>query len=311
MNWKLKSVLQRACASLPAGQEAVYYTLQRTLGSLRRPADPLPMLKEFARMAATIRQAGICMPGRRVMEVGTGRRLDMPLGFYLAGSAGVITFDLHRYLKPELVMQSVEAIRENREAVYACMAPVCDGQDLERRLEALCSTRTFSELIDLARIDYHAPADAAATGLPAKSVDLQFSYTVFEHIPEPVLEAILVEAGRVLAPDGAALHHIDPSDHFSHEDPLISPINFLQFSARQWDRYGANQFAYHNRLRADDFARIYQRCGHEILQWIPKIDERSLKLLANGFPLEQAFRAKSPELLCTVVLHVLSRPGHS
>ena len=65
---------------------------------------------------------------------------------------------------------------------------------------------------------------------------------MFEHIPSPVLKAILNEANRVLAPNGVALHHIDPSDHFSHDDAAISPINFLRFSEAQWERLTGNQF---------------------------------------------------------------------
>jgi SAM-dependent methyltransferase len=308
MNWKLKSAIQRSCASLPAGQESLYYFLQRTLGSLRRPPDPLPMLSECARLVRLLADSGVEAQGARVMEVGTGRRLEMPIGFYLAGARSVITFDLHRYLKPELVMQSVAAIRANRETVTEYFGE-CEG--LLDRLDLLCSTTNFSELIELTRIEYRAPADAAATGLPDGSIDIQMSYTVFEHIPGEILKAILMEANRILAPDGVALHHIDPSDHFSHEDPSISSINFLQFPRQQWDYYADNQFAYHNRLRADEFSDIYEECGHRIAQWIPKVDQRSIELLRNGFALDAQFRGKPADILCTTVLQVLSRPRSS
>jgi hypothetical protein len=308
MNWKLKSAVQRMCASLPAGQEDVYYLLQRTLGSLRRPPDPLPMLRECGRLIQLLAESGISIDGARVMEIGSGRRLEMPIGFYLGGAAAIISYDLHRYLKPELVMRSLGAIRAHRETVRGFFAP---SAGVSERLDRICSVTGFSQLVELARIEYRAPADAAATGLHSGSIDIQTSYTVFEHIPADVLKAILLEANRVLAPNGVALHHIDPSDHFSHEDPSISPINFLQFTAPRWDRYAGNQFAYHNRLRADEYAAIYEASGHRIVRWIPKVDQPSLELLRDGFPLDAQFSGKPAEVLCTSVLQVLSRPRPS
>lgn len=308
MNWKMKAAIQRTCAALPAGQESVYYLLQRTFGSLRRPPDPRFLLQESARLTARLGEAGVPINGARVMEVGTGRRLDMPLGLYLCGAASVITFDLHPYLKPRLVMQTIDAIRERKEEVRGYFAPVCEAAALDSRLSALCAVSTFDELRRVTGIEYRAPADAAATGLPAHSIDIQISYTVFEHIPGPILKAILVEANRILTPGGVALHHIDPSDHFWHEDASLSPIHFLQFSEKQWKHYGDNQFAYHNRLRATEFRSIYEESRHEILQWLPHVDQRCLALLENGFPLDSSFRGMDRENLCTTVLHVLSRP---
>jgi SAM-dependent methyltransferase len=306
MNWKLKSAIQRACASVPVPGHAVYYALQRGFNRKHIKPDPLEMLEACAKLVERLREAQVDVAGARVMEVGTGRRLDMPIGFYLAGAASTITFDLHRYLKPGMVMLTLDRIRQNREAVLGYFGPA-----IEERLNALCSITQFPDLLKLTGIEYRAPADASKTGLPDRSIDIQISYTVLEHIPGPVLVAILREANRILAPQGVALHHIDLSDHFEQQDPSISAINFLQFSEEQWRKYGANQFAYHNRLRVGSYAEIYRESGHEILQWNPSIDRRSQKVLKEGFPLDAAFRDTSPEDLCTTVLHVLSRPART
>jgi hypothetical protein len=89
MTWKQKALIQRACASLPLGNEALYYFLQRKFGSLRHDPDPLPNLREAAGIAADLAGQNAPVEGLRVMEVGTGRRLDMPLAFYLLGAASV------------------------------------------------------------------------------------------------------------------------------------------------------------------------------------------------------------------------------
>jgi len=311
MNWKTKSLIQRTCAAIPVFHEAAYYGIQRAFGRLRDKNDPTWLLSESVRLAACLRDAGMPVPGARVMEVGTGRGLDMPLGLFLCGADSVRTYDLHRYLKPHRVLDSVAAIRENREKIAEMFLPVTDARSLETRLEALCAARDFDAILKACQIHYMAPADASDTKLPRNSIDIQISYTVFEHIPGDVIVAILKEANRILIPNGLVLHHIDLSDHFAHFDESIPYINFLRFSPDEWRVYGANQFAYHNRLRAPEYEKIYGEAGHKVEQWRVNLNERSLKELANGFPLHPDYRDMSPEALCGTVVHALSRPRNS
>ena len=309
MNWKLKAAIQRSCAALPAGQEAVYYSLQRIFGSLRRPVNPIPMWEEAVSIVSDLQAAGFDIHGARVMEIGTGRRLDMPIGLFLCGAASILTVDLHRYLKPDLALQSLRTLAEHREKLRALFLRVTGAAELDERMESLIRAATFQEFLAAARIEYRSPADAAHMDLPDGGIDLQTSYTVFEHIPGPVLAAILREANRLLSKGGVACHHIDPSDHFSHEDPAISAIHFLRYSEAEWDRYAGNQFAYHNRLRTHQYRRIYEECGHEILQWKEIVDSRSLAEIRGGFPLHEEFRPLAPEILSTVVVRAISRPS--
>jgi len=308
MNWKWKARIQRACAGLPVIQEPAYYFLQRRFGSVQDRSDPFPMLMACARLARILHDAARPVAGARIMEVGTGRCINMPLGFYLCGASSVVTFDAHRYLKPPLLMAALDVFRAQKDKVIDTLRDATDVTLLQERLELLCSSSTSDELLRHAKIEYRAPADAADSGLEDHSIDIQISYTVFEHIPRQVLRGILLEARRVLAPDGVTLHHIDTSDHFSHHDRSILPINFLQYSDAEWARLAGNQFAYHNRLRANEFADLYSECGHEVLLWKPYVDEPSLRALANGFPVHCRFQSYSPDTLSTVVLQVLSRP---
>src|SRR5262249_55625200 len=195
-----------------------------------------------------------------------------------------------------------------KDRVVETLRGTTDANLLRERLDVLCSSTTCSEVLRQAKIEYRAPADAAVSGLPDQSIDVQVSYTVFEHIPREVLRGILLEANRMLALGGVALHHIDTSDHFSHHDRSILPINFLQYSDAKWARLAGNQFAYHNRLRASEFMDLYSECGHEVLFWKPYIDEDSRRALANAFPLHSRFRSYPPDILSTIVLQVLSRP---
>jgi SAM-dependent methyltransferase len=308
MNWKLKSAIQRTCAVLPlGGDQAAYYAIQRLLGRLKGSWDSSFLLSEAARLSSTLTAQGHPVLGAVCMEVGTGRGLDMPVGFYLCGAKEVHTWDLYRLLKEHVVVNLLDSIRANESKVREVFLGAVPSEVLDERMKVLTQVRTLDELFSKTGIRYHAPADASKTGLPAASVDIQTSYTVFEHIPGEVLTAILREAARILRPEGAALHHIDLSDHFAHADASIPFINFLRFTEKEWKRYASNSFAYHNRLQAPAYREIYAAAGHEIVGWDEIINQRSLRELKTGFPLAEPYRGIPPETLAVSVLQVLSR----
>lgn len=308
MHWKTKAFIQRACSALPVGAEAAYYGLQRKFGSLRQPPDPMPNIRDLADIANDLANSDFSIEGKRVMEVGTGRRLDMPMGLYLLGASSVDTYDLHPYLRDELVQQALAAVLRHSDEVVALYSPLTGKAAVEERLKKLTSVATVSEFQRTAGIRYHAPADATQTSLPEASIDLQFSYTVFEHIPKSVLVGILKEASRVLSPTGLACHHVDPSDHFAHDDETISFVNFLQYEEAEWSKYNDNQFAYHNRLRVDAYEQIYREADHDVLRWRTWKNERGLKELTEGsIPLATAYLGVAPEILGTTAVRVISR----
>jgi len=306
MNWKIKAAVQNACAALPVFREEVYFGIQKVFGDVANKPDPLQMMEAAAEFTGLLQKAGRRMEGARVFEVGTGRRVDMPLGLFLAGAQSVTTVDLHRYLKPELVLACLRRIKDNRAKIREFFVPWTDPVALDQRLDLLSSVSGFDDLLAKINLMYRAPSDAAASDLPAGSVDVHMSYTVFEHIPGPVLVAILKESSRLLSESGLALHHIDLSDHFAQEGE-INKINFLQYSQKEWDSYADNQFAYHNRLRPSEYRAIYEAAGHQVLEWLPHIDQESMNALTNGFPVHPGFSCHPPAELCTTVLQVISR----
>jgi SAM-dependent methyltransferase len=307
VHWKVKAAVQRACAALPVGGHALYYGLQRTFGLLRDPDRPLVMQQAGARIARDLRSHGFDIRGRRVLEVGTGWRTDLPIAFYLCGARSVDTYDLHRYVKPHLVMSAVAALARSEERLRETFRDLVEPDELGSRLAALARAADVQEVFRVAGIVYHAPADAAGTGLPAGAVDLHASHNVLQHIPPPVLADILREGARVLAPDGIAYHHVDLSDQFALADPSISRCHFLRFSDEEWARYGDNQFAYHNRLRVTDYERLFREAGHQVVAWATEVDERSARELTDGFRVAERFQRLSPEVLATDTLRSVTR----
>lgn len=57
---------------------------------------------------------------------------------------------------------------------------------------------------------------------------------------------------------------------------------------------------YHNRMRVDDFISLFTEPGLEIETLQPTVDERSLRELENGFPLDEQFQGNTKEVNATV-----------
>lgn len=259
-------------------------------------------------MAERLRAVGFDIEGAAAMEVGTGWRVDMPIGLYLCGARRIITCDLNRYLTKHLALGTVRYVVENAETIRSIF-PFVEPKLLQERVANLRRVTRIEELFRVTGIEYHAPCDCAETGFADRSIDLHYSYTVFEHIPPSTLERILREANRLLSDRGLAFHHIDLGDHFAQVDRSITPANFLQFSEDAWRRYGGTPWSYHNRLREDEYRALFQRVPQDVLYWKSHVDERSLECLKNGFPLAPQYREKPLEVLSVAIVDVISRPA--
>jgi SAM-dependent methyltransferase len=311
MHWKMKAMIQNAVCILPSSASyGAYYWIQRHFGGLRR-FHPVSRLVSGIDTWKRICAQGISPTGKVFFEVGTGRVPLAPLAFWLLGAEKTITIDLNPYLKQELLVDSLRYMSQNQEQIRELFGDLLDANRLAQ-LSAFSSDSHFdlTRFLDLCRIEYIAPGDATATGLPENSIDVHTSYTVFEHIPLEVLQKILEEGNRIVKDQGLFIHRIDYSDHFSHSDRSISAINFLQYSDKKWDRYAGNRYMYMNRLRHDDFLQLYQSVGHRMLEVQPDIRPSLRELLKQGtLSLDDRFRCKSEEVLATTAAWITSQKG--
>lgn len=298
MNWKLRALLLRGMATLPGGY-GLYQLLQHYMGVHRQPGYVAYKLGLQRELAVEVLESGGFLTDARVMEVGSGWVPLLPLGFWICGAKEVRTFDLNRHLLPGVLRDSMRWMVENEAALVELWKGVATADRVRwcllRMRERLDRPM---ELLREAGIEYCAPADAARTGLPDGSVDVHYSLSVLEHIPGGVIQEILREARRLLAPEGRFVHRVDPTDHFSHFDPSITRINFLQFDEAQWKGRAGNYLAYHNRLRDPDFERLFRESGLSLLAHRFVTDDRSLEALQQGLVVAPEFRDVPPERLC-------------
>ena len=299
MNWKLKAFIQNTLSFFPSKTSyRLHYFLQRKFGGLKE-TNPVSELTKAIDTWRAITNQEQTPKNKTFFEVGTGRISLVPLAYWLMGAKKTITIDINPYLKSELIKESLEYISKNKEEMLTLFGEYLDIGRWEKLL-LFIETSNFSTatFLNLCKITYIAPGDAAKTNLPNKSIDFHTSSTVFEHIPIETLEKILIEGNRIIKNNGHFFHDIDYSDHFSHSDSSISAINFLSFSDKEWDKYARNRYMYMNRMRHDDFLDLFQKVGHNILEDRVHIDKISQNILKDeGFLLDDKFKNKSIETL--------------
>lgn len=311
MHWKVKAAVQKTMNILPGEiSREGYYFAQRRFGSLRR-FNPEKHLSAAVSTWNHIKKLGYDPSGKVFFEVGTGRIPLFPVTYWLLGAGKIITLDLNKYLKPELLMESVRYIANNKNTVQGLLGPGIKNNRMRALLD-FAGKAPFKPgpFLKTCRIEYTAPADAAETGLPESSVDFHTSYTVFEHIPEEEIKKILEEGNRITRNSGVFAHTIDYSDHFAVSDKNISSINFLRFSERKWRIYAGNRYMYMNRLRHDDYIRLFESAGHRILDAETAANPSLFEILERGeLRLDEAFRKKKKDIIAITGARLISRKG--
>ncbi len=289
-------------AALPFASNLVYFAIQRTAGGLRPGRiSPVEWFKAGVQMVEWAESAGRSVEGKRFLEVGTGRMVNVPTALWLCGAARTVTVDLNPYLSDKLVAESNQYLRQNKDEVLKLFGSKAEKTEFQNRFDQLVNFKGgLAELLKLTGIEYHSPADATRLSLPDGSVDFHISNTVLERI-----SGILREARSVLAPGGLLVHFIDPSDHFSHDDDSITAVNFLQFDQRAWDNWAGNQFMYHNRLRSHQHLELFERAGVRVLRHETSIDDKAFSALRNIFRLDENFKRFPPEELAITTLDVM------
>ena len=240
--------------------------------------------------------------GKSVLELGTGRFVDLPMALWLMGADKVVTTDITTLLRADLVNKSIAFLRERWDEYRARFAPHCDEALMDQRYDEMCRASAggfgdadLTRVLEVMGIDYRSPADATRMPMPDEIFDVYVSFVVLQHVPPEPMLAILKEARRLLKKDGRMVHFSNTSDHFSHVDSSLSPINFLRWSEREWQLIAGNRFMYQNRLRADDYYDIFRNAGMLVDYTEERVDERALSDLRAGFPLHSDWRKGTPE----------------
>ena len=271
VNWKAKAFFGWVLSALPGGSTLYYLAQRHLLRSLPMPEQDFRIRVE----AACWHLGNYQQHGRQplgdatFLEFGTGWDLVIPMVLASAGVGHQVLLDRERLARVELVDSSLARLHAIVPADIRCTVGTLP--DLARLPDSGPRPGTLAPFLAGLGIEYRAPADARATGLPDTVCDAVTNTATLEHIPEAAIAQIMPEMFRVLRPGGLLSCEIDLSDHFSHSDPSISPWHFLRYSERTW-RWLNSDLLYQNRLRASAHIALIQAAGFEIIQ------------LERGFP---------------------------
>jgi hypothetical protein len=259
MNWRVKAVVQKILSSVPGGTR-VNTLLQRKLGNLKDFEGNVDakVVGDWLVLMDHMREVDVRPRDMSLVEVGTGWYPTLPVCYSLAGAKRCITFDVNRHLNENLTFRMLRRLRNHLGAIAEAAGRGL--ADVEREYERMVATRSVSELLSVAGIEYVSPGDASRTGLGESSIDAVFSNSVLEHVPPDVIRQIMTESRRILRDGGFAIHSVNCGDHYAYFDRQISLINYLQYSTSEW-KFWNNRLLYQNRLRPGDFLSLAADAG--------------------------------------------------
>lgn len=258
--WRLKMILQFILAYTPWGLE-LNHMLQRAKGShsVDRMRVRSLMLARKIRSIEDYKR----IQGSRIMDIGTGWTGVNLVLFHVFGAREIYTFDKYPHLKFDLVLRVVEGLRHDQEELAKIGGlPV---NTVARRLDGLAASASLQDLLDKTCIRYAAPADATSTDIDPGSVDIVFTYHVFEHVPRKVVHGFVEESVRILTDSGIAFHAIGLGDHSRYASKSVSPVRFLKYPEWIFRLLVKNRISYHNRMRERDFLEILEEHTVEVL----------------------------------------------
>lgn len=235
MDWRLKALAFRAL-ELPGGAHAHYFLQRHVTRNWPRRTKTLDALASIARRAIEDYARHVGGTPSSVLEVGSGRDLAVPLALRRLGVAKVVTCDVERLGKLDLIQHAADHI-------LAGQVKLLSWDDLER----------FG-------VKYLAPHYVSSDDEP---VDCSCSNEVLEHVPTDQL-VILLKGLRAVT-KGLTTHSIDYSDHYARSDKSVSRLNFLRYSDKEWRRFNSGK-QYVNRLRHSDYVRMFCEAGFTILE---------------------------------------------
>lgn len=306
MDWRVKGVVQALLSKVPAG-EVLNEGLQRWAGGRQDQGQHIDMkfTGDWLVLMRVLGELKFDVRDQTLVEVGTGWLPVLPLSFALCGARSVHSFDLNRHLNHSAVPGVLQRLGTHLKALsQACGQTEAEVTQRHRLLTAAGKTASAKEageaILNLAGVEYHAPADAACTDLSASSVGLVFSNSVLEHVSAAVLGPLMRESKRLLAPQGLALHSVNCGDHYAYFDRGITPLNYLRYTDDQWQRWN-NSLMYQNRLRPSDFTALAQRHGLKVVHQI-RTERQDLLAKMSGNQIAPEFQHYDAlDLSCTSV----------
>lgn len=300
--WKIKVLIQFVLAHLPFGEQINHWLQLLNAGDGGKLQVRIDAIGAGLRRLIEVRP----IEGAVIVEVGTGWDALPTIMLYAAGAMRIHTYDHVRHLRADMVMAAIRKLLTDPDLLSQYLA--CPASLITERLgRALAACETgLSSFFAATGIVYNAPADALNTGLPDRSVDIYYSYTVLEHVPEFVAQGISREARRLVKQDGVYYAAIWLHDQYSGFDKRINAVNFLRYPEWLWALMVKNKISYMNRLRERDFLDMLEKQDAEILKVTSILNPENVQHV-KSMKIDKRFANYSPEELAVTFTEIIAQ----
>lgn len=253
-----KVAVQHLMSMVPASREFYLWVLNNVaktaLPTHERVQQKVDIGLEYLRALEELGEGDILKRGTH-LDIGAGWHLTIPLLYYQLGCERQILVDIQEAARSEIVFAVRNLLQDSnlkgRKVVRSL--PETKGHDLNSYLKSL-------------GIEYD-PHVMGPLPVADASVHLVTSTQTLLYPPRQVVRHLFEEAARVLVPGGYFLSTIHLYDLYSLADPSISRFNFLRYREAAWNRWFNCSVVSYNRLRASDFANLFEGLPFEIGKW--------------------------------------------
>ena len=300
--WVLKAAVQKTFSLLPGGR-ALNYLLQKhaTRGMQLTASHVHDKLEQLGNHLRTAEKFGSGVGPEQVLELGSGYHPVIPVALFLSGAERVTTADILPLYSRERVNETIaffaEFLRHGNTIPGVAVQPA-----RKETLERLAENHSLSlpALLQTLHIDY-ALGRPQLLNFGREVYDLVISNNTLQHIRSSELVPILENLRIAAKKEAVHSHFIDLIDQLHHFDRSLSRYNFLRYSPQQW-KWIDNSIVHQNRLRVDDYRKIFADAGYVITE---EQADAGFPDELSRLPLNVAFIPKSKaDLLithCTIV----------
>ena len=242
INWKLKALLYKIFDTLKL--KTSFYLIQKYI-TKRSKVKINEVDKSWKFHAENIKKKNVS----KILEIGAGKSLaqNIFISYYFNNSIKQTVIDINTMLDFQL-------FNEANKQISSLL-----------KIEIKNYAENVEQLKQTYNIDYKAPVKIEELKKSENKFDMCISTTALEHFPISDLKNYLKQLKIILSEDALISSAIDYSDHYNHTDDTISPLNYLQFSEMEWKKYN-NFYLFQNRLRHQDYKKIFLEFGYEILE---------------------------------------------